>query len=181
MYDVAAPSPGDLPETRVHRQPDATFTADGRPVRPAYVVSSDYLHLAGPVLRTVPRRGLQLRRVAQPLHVAYRIAGLYPDMWSRGRFTYTRYRCAGGSVTVSFSGDAGLFRGRQTVAARGRAVSFKPPTTGAITAPLVPGANEICRARFVVTPTNVPAQTQPGSHDTRVLGVRVTGVRYRAP
>jgi glycosyltransferase involved in cell wall biosynthesis len=178
VYDLAAPSPGDLPETRIHRNPDGTFSANGQRVRPAYILGADYLHLAGPVVRSDARRGLELRRTAQPLHVAYRISGLYADMWSSARFTYTRYRCTGGHVTVAFSGDAGLSRGRQTVSAGGRSASIVPPETGSLTVPLRPAALGICRAEFVVAPTHVPARVQPGSHDTRTLGVRVTAVRY---
>ncbi|MFL5965375.1 MAG: glycosyltransferase [Gaiellaceae bacterium] len=178
VYDVAAVSPGDLPETKLRRRTDGTFVVGGRGVRPAYVLGHDYLHLAGKLVRTDPRRGLELRRTAQPLHVGYRISGLYPDMWSAGRFTYTRYLCSGGAVSVAFSGDAGLFRGRQTVSSGGKTVSLIPAQTATIAVPLTPGPNGICRARFTVSPTHVPAHVQPGSRDTRVLGIRVASVRF---
>ncbi|MBW8741098.1 MAG: hypothetical protein JF623_00395, partial [Acidobacteria bacterium] len=178
VYDVAAVSPGDLPETKLRRRTDGTFVVDGRGVRPAYVLGHDYLHLAGKLVRTDPRRGLELRRTAQPLHVGYRISGLYPDMWYAGRFTYARYLCSGGAVSVAFSGDAGLFRGRQTVSSGGKTVSLIPAQTATIAVPLTPGPNGICRARFTVSPTHVPAHVQPGSRDTRVLGIRVASVRF---
>jgi hypothetical protein len=53
-------------------------------VRPAYVLGRhDYLHLAGKLVRTTSVRGGSCSAARRrPLRVAYRISGLYPDMWS---------------------------------------------------------------------------------------------------
>jgi hypothetical protein len=181
VYDVGRPSPGDLPEAAARQQRDGTFVAGGSRLAPTYVLAPASLHLAGKVVRRDARNRLVLLRAQQPLHIAYRVRGLYGDTWSHPHFTYTRYRCRGGTVTVDFSGDAGLFKGRQTVSANGVKRSIVPPQTGRIAVPLHPGADGICQARFTVTPTLVPAHVSRASNDDRALGVHVTGVAYTAP
>jgi hypothetical protein len=86
-------------------------------------------------------------------------------------------------VFVDLQSDPHLFHRPQTVVARsaGRTVRTtvdpraKPAT---LEVPLARGRGGVCRVRFSVTPTAVPARIQPGSTDTRVLGVHFLAFRY---
>jgi hypothetical protein len=114
------------------------------------------------------------------VRTAYRV-NLYPeDTWSRGEVTYTRPRCAGGSVTATITSDANLFTRPQTVSAAGRHVTFSPSETVELTVPLRP-RNDVCRVVFAVAPTAVPADVLPESNDLRVLGAHFLSFRYNAP
>jgi hypothetical protein len=89
--------------------------------------------------------------------------------------TYTRLRCAGGSVTAQMRRDPNLISRSQTVRADGRSVTLDSDDDATLTVPLQP-RNGICRAVFTVTPTAVP-----GPADPRVLGVHFLAFRYSAP
>ena len=181
VYDLRQRSMGGLPETRVAQRADGVLVAHGRPLRHEFVLSEQRLPLVGPVVARDVRRGMVLRRTGGLVRIAFRVSGLYTnDVWSGPVVTYTRLSCKGGSVTARIATDANLFTRAQTVRAGGRATTLDPSEPVTLTAPLRP-RNGICRARFTVAPTAVPALAQHGSSDTRVLGARFIGFRYTAP
>jgi len=180
VYDLKQRSMGGLPETPVRERLDGVLVADGRPVRHDYVLSEENIPLCCRVVARDERKGLALRRTDGLVRMAYRV-NLYPeDTWSRGEVTYTRPRCAGGSVTATITSDATLFSRPQRVFAAGRSVTFHPSQTVRLTVPLRP-RDGVCRVVFAVTPTAVPADVLPESDDRRVLGAHFLSFRYAAP
>jgi hypothetical protein len=176
VYDLRQPSMGGLPETHVTQRADGVLLADGKPVRHAYVLSEEAVPLAGAVVARDDLKGMALRRTHGFVRIGYRVQGLYPnDTWSGKRVTYTRLRCAGGTVTAHMARDPNLVSGPQTVRAGGRSATFGSSDETDLTVPLRP-VNGVCRAVFTVTPTAVP-----GSADPRVLGVHFLEFRYAAP
>jgi glycosyltransferase involved in cell wall biosynthesis len=176
VYDLRQPSMGGLPETQVTQRADGVLLADGKPVRHAYVLSEESVPLAGAVVARDDLKGMALRRTHGFVRIGYRVQGLYPnDTWSGKRVTYTRLRCAGGTVTAHMLRDPNLVRGRQIVRAGGRSVTFGSSDETDLSVPLRP-LNGVCRAVFTVTPTAVPGPTDP-----RVLGVHFLEFRYAAP
>ena len=103
-----------------------------------------------------------------------------PSSGSRQTLTVTS---PDGNVRIDLQSDPHLFHRPQTVVARsaGRIVRMsvdpraKPAT---LKIPLERDPGGVCRVRFTITPTAVPARIQPGSKDTRVLGVHFLAFRY---
>jgi glycosyltransferase involved in cell wall biosynthesis len=176
VYDLQQPSMGGLPETHVTQRADGVLLADGKPVRHTYVLSEESVPLAGAVVARDDLKGMALRRTHGFVRIGYRVQGLYPnDTWSGKRVTYTRLRCAGGTVTAHMARDPNLVPGPQTVRAGGRSVTFGSSDEASLTVPLRP-LDGVCHAVFTVTPTAVP-----GPADPRVLGVHFLEFRYAAP
>jgi glycosyltransferase involved in cell wall biosynthesis len=176
VYDLRQPSMGGLPETHVTQRADGVLLADGEPVRHAYVLSEESVPLAGAVVARDDLKGMTLRRTHGFVRIGYRVQGLYPnDTWSGKRVTYTRLRCAGGTVTAHVLRDTKLVSGPQTVQAGGRSVTLGSTDEASLTVPLHP-RDGVCRVVFTVTPTAVPGPTDP-----RVLGVHFLEFRYAAP
>ena len=124
----------------------------------------------------------------QPAEVpAVRISGLYPnDTWSGRTVTYVRRLCEPGRLSVSLSGDAGLFVEPTRVVARSNGavvgrVRFQPEGRAVLSVPVSPPAGSSdCRVIFTVTPTAVPAKVTAGSNpDPRVLGAHFNRFVYR--
>jgi hypothetical protein len=186
VYDLRRPSMGELPETRLRERRDGVLLAHGRPVRHEYVLTEERVPLAGEPVAGDPGRGMVVLRQDGPLRIAARTTGLYPgDTWSGRRVTYTRLRCAGGSIEVQLQSDPSLFRSPQRVVARSggvvRAVSVPPDdSTTTLAVPLVRRGRD-CRATFVVGRTAIPALVARGSSDTRRLGVHFLAFRYVPP
>jgi hypothetical protein len=174
VYDLRDPLPGHLPETRVSRRVDGVLVAAGRPVRARYALADGSVELAGDRLAT--QAGLTLYRVGGPLVSLTEIRGVYPDNWSGPTVTYTRVRCTAGRLSVLLRNDPALFA-RQVVTAtvKGRRVGHVELTRddARLVVPLRPDARRICRVRFDVASTAVPAQVLDHSSDTRRLGVHV--------
>jgi len=186
VYDLASPLGGGLPATEVHvdRRDGALRTKDGGRVRASFALTDTVTALAGTQIAADEKKGVVLLRVPGELRMAQLTSGLYVgDTWSGPRARYTRLRCAGGRVFVDLQSDPHLFRRPQTVVARsaGRVVRVlvdpraKPAT---LEVPLTRGPGDVCRVRFAVTPTAIPARIQRGSKDTRVLGVHFLAFRY---
>ena len=124
----------------------------------------------------------------QPAEVSpVRISGLYPnDTWSGRTVMYVRSPCERGRLTVSLSGDAGLFVEPTHVVARSNGevvgrVRFRPEGGAVLSVPVSPpaGSSE-CRVIYIVTPTAVPATVTAGSNpDPRVLGAHFNRFVYR--
>ncbi len=189
VYDLASPLGGGLPATEVHvdRRDGALRTKGGEPVSAQYALTDTMTALDGTQVAVDEKKGVVLLRVPGKLRMAHLTSGLYVgDTWSGPRATYTRLRCPGGRVFVDLQSDPHLFHRPQTVVARsaGRAVRVlvdpraKPAT---LEVPLSRGPGGVCRVRFAVMPTAVPARIQHGSKDTRVLGVHFLAFRYEPP
>ena len=176
VYDLRQPSMGGLPETKVTQRADGVLLDHGQPVRHAYVLSEESVPLAGTVVARDTLKGMALRRTDGLVRIGYRVTGLYPnDTWSGKRVSYTRLRCAGGTVTALLRRDPNLISGSQTVQAESRSATFVSNDDATLTAPLHP-RNGVCRVVFTVTPTAIP-----GPADPRVLGVHFLAFRYTAP
>jgi glycosyltransferase involved in cell wall biosynthesis len=186
VYGLGARLPGDLPE--IQTSVDQT-TGELRGVTERYVLAPSSVQLVGQRLAADPKKQLFLYRVAQPVRVTTHVVGLYPttagvEAWSRGRVSWIRSRCSGGTLTVKVSSDAKLFAGATSTVAIGgttgaRTLRILPTTVDRlITLKLVP-VNGACRVDFAIAPTRVPAQVVPGSTDTRRLGLHFTPFVYR--
>jgi hypothetical protein len=86
-------------------------------------------------------------------------------------------------VFVDLQSDPHLFHRSQIVVARSsghivRAIVDPRAKPATLEVPLARGPGGVCRVRFAVTPTAVPARIQRGSKDTRVLGVHFLAFRY---
>ena len=186
VYDLASPLGGGLPATEVSvdRRDGALRTKNGDRVQASFALTDTVTALAGTQLAADEKKGIVLLRVPGELRLAHFTSGLYPgDTWSGPRATYTRLRCRGGRVFVDLQSDPHLFRTPQTVVARsaGRTVRVlvDPRAPATLEVPLRRGPGGVCRVRFAVAPTAVPARTKRGSKDTRVLGVHFLAFRYQ--
>jgi hypothetical protein len=169
VYDLADPTPGALPETPVHVDA-ATGHIPG--VSEPYVLTSQALQLDEPVVGVDERKGLALYRVVRTLGVKSVTRGIYPDQWSGATATYTRFRCRPGrTLLVRVAGDTRLIATASTVTVEGRSYRVLPGIERTLTVPLHPVGSR-CVVRFRVAPVAVPARVQPGSTDTRALGLR---------
>lgn len=118
---------------------------------------------------------------------AARVSGLYPnDTWSGRTVTYVRHLCERGRLSVSLSGDAGLFIEPTRVVARSNGavvgrVRFQPEGHAVLSVPVSPPAGSSdCRVTYTVTPTAVPAKITAGTNaDPRVLGAHFNRFVYR--
>jgi hypothetical protein len=186
FYYTSSPLAGDLPEQplSVDRRTGLMHGPDGRVVRAEYVLTDGSVDVGGREVAQDARKGIVLVRVAGPLRQVSRVAGLYPqDTWSGPRVTYTRLDCQGGTVVASLQSDPSLFTSPTTVVASvgGREVAttqVAPAEARTLSVPLRPqGAT--CVARFLVTPTLVPAEATKGQNpDPRELGIHFTRFTY---
>jgi hypothetical protein len=180
VYYLGHPTPGGLPESRVHvdRVTGAVTFSGGAAVTDPYVVSDSSFEPDGRPLAEDKGWGITLWRVRPPLVAASRIDGLYPnDTWSRKTVTYLRRRCVRGHLLVFLSSDATLFFAPQTVVAtsNGREVArirVRPVGRVVLDVPIEPSpGSDRCLVRFTVTPTAIPSEVTGGeSKDDRVLG-----------
>jgi hypothetical protein len=182
VYDLGTPLPGEMPEIPLHvdRASGELRTPEGRPLRARYVLTDALLRLEGRVLARNSLRDLVLVEPRGRARLTLRITGLYPnDTWSGPEAEWIRTDCNGGSLTVRVSSDPSLFPRGQTITAHSGSVTrvfrLSPKQERSFTVP-IPGR---CDVRFAVTPTAVPAETLPGSSDTRRLGVHFNAFDYR--
>jgi hypothetical protein len=178
VYDLADPSPGSLPETKV--------SIDARTGRIAgvsepYVFTSRAVQLDEPIVESDDARGLALYRVVRPLGVIGASTGVYGDNWAGARATYTRFRChTGETLLATVAADRHLIRSDSTVVATsgGRSKTFTVPygRTATLRIPLHAEGSR-CVTRFRVSPVAQPAAVEAASTDTRVLGIRFLELR----
>ncbi len=180
VYDLAAPTPGGLPEALIalDRGDGRLLGPDGRAVRVPFALTDMSVPLGGERVARDLRKGLTLYRAARPLAVTTDIRGLYDDLWSGPNLTYTRFACRGGTVSAQIDSDPNLFRTAQTVVARaaGRVATrarLAPTATRRLDVPLTADGAR-CRVVFSVRPTKVP-----GGADQRRLGVHFRRFVYR--
>ena len=181
VYYTGSPTPGGIGEVAVSVDRDGVVrTADGRALRPGYVLVDGSLEPnAVPVARD-RALGMTVWKVNGPLVLAKTVTtGLYPhDTWSGPRVTWTREHCAGGSLSVSLSGDAQLFpTGNTVTASTGRAVRVLPNHVATLRTPLTSSGGR-CTVAFAVAPTAVPSEVIPGSTDARVLGAHFNAFAF---
>ena len=183
VYYTIAPTPGGIGEKPVAVDPRTGMVrlADGRPLRPGYVLTDGSVEPDGlPVVRNLAL-GMTVWKVQGPLVLARTaVTGIYPnDTWSGPVVTWTRQHCRGGALVVSLSGDAQLFPDGNTVtASNGRSVRVVPNEAATLRVLLTPRQG-VCRARFTVSPTAVPSEVIPGNTDDRVLGSHFNAFAYR--
>jgi Dolichyl-phosphate-mannose-protein mannosyltransferase len=179
VYDLADPSPGALPETRVGFDP-ATGRISG--VKEPYVLTAEAVQLDEPVVARDDVKGIALYRRVRPLGVTSVSSGIYPDNnWAGSQASYTRFRCHTGETLLATVGaDVHLIKGDSTVVATsgGRSTTFTVPhgRTKTLRIPLYADGSR-CVTRFRISPVAQPAAVEPGSTDTRVLGLRFSDLR----
>ena len=168
VYDVAGPTPGALPETPVQIDPKTGHIVG---IKEPYLLTTRSLQLDEPELAADEAKGLALYRVVRAVGVKSATRGLYPDNWSGPAVTYTRFRChTGQTLYATVGGDAKLIRGPSTVSVEGMHLRVPPSLKRTLAVPLHAEGSR-CVVRFRVSPVAVPAEVQPGSTDTRVLGL----------
>jgi hypothetical protein len=187
VYDLGSPTPGGLPETRISVDPRSGLVRlpSGKDVDIPYVVSDSSFEPDGRPIARDKGWGITLWRITPPLISAVRIEGLYPnDTWSGKTVTWTRRRCAPGTLYVSVSSDPSLFFAPQTILARtnrgsGIRARLAPDGKAGFGLPLAPATDGTCRVVFTVTPTAIPHDLDPQSTDRRVLGAHFNRFLYR--
>ena len=168
VYHVADPTPGALPETAVQIDPK-TGRIPG--IEEPYLLTTRSLQLDEPELAADATKGLALYRVVRALGVKSATRGLYPDNWSGPTATYTRFRChTGQTLFATVGGDTKLIHGPSTVTVEGMKLRVLPKIKRTLTIRLHAEGSR-CVVHFRVSPVAVPAEVQPGSTDTRVLGL----------
>jgi hypothetical protein len=157
------------------------YRAQGGDIQVRDVLVDTGVAVAGTRIASDDRKGLTLLRVNGPLRALYSTAGIYGDTWSGAAASYRRYDCRVGRLRVELGSDPSLFSGQVTTVEareRGRLVGrtrVRAAGTTVLSVPLLPAANGTCNVAFRVSPTHVPAVAQPGSTDSRALGVRFLG------
>jgi len=160
----------------------------GGAVHADYVLTDTRSPVVGSVVASDPAHQLVLIRAAQPVRLAQRITGWYPDFWTGPVVTWTRGDCTGGRLRFDLRSDAGLYQGVvQHVRVSGTTAAQTIPVSPAdqdgvvATVPLQPTGGT-CRVVLRVDPSRIPADIpQQHSADTRQLGVRVDYFRYLPP
>ena len=109
--------------------------------------------------------------------------GIYADFWAGANASYTRFRCRTGQTLVAtVAADKRLIHGDSTVVAGsgGWSQTFTVPFrhTATLRIPLHADGSR-CVTRFQIAPVAQPAAVEPGSTDTRVLGLRFLDLRVR--
>jgi hypothetical protein len=154
-----------------------------RGIRAPYVLTSRALQLDEPPLVVDGVKNLGVYRVVRPLGITSVTTGIYGDLWSGPRATYTRFRCAPGTqLLATVAGDQKLIRADSTVTATsgGMTRTFTIPYghQRTLRIPLVPTGSR-CVVHFAVAPVAQPAVVEPPSTDTRVLGLRFLSFSVR--
>jgi hypothetical protein len=180
VYYTGRPTDGGVGEIAVTvDRKGVVRTADGLAIKPSYLLADGSVEPnAIPVARD-RSLGMTVWRLGGPLVLAKTVkTGLYPDTWSGRRVTWTREHCAGGSLTVSLSGDAQLFPDGNTVtASTGRRARVLPNRLTMLRVPLTSKRGK-CSTAFDVAPTAIPSEVIAGSTDDRVLGAHFNAFAY---
>jgi len=186
IYTTNAPVPGGLAQTPIAvDRATGEYRAGDRPVDVADVLTDTSLSIAGRKIGADPKKGLVLLQVDGRLRAGHITAGIdYPDLWAGRNAMYRRFGCSGGTLTVELGSDAQLFSSLQLVTAyvRGKLAGSAlvgPYREERMHVPLVRGPHGACTVRFRVAETREPAKVEPGSTDTRQLGIRFLGFSFR--
>jgi hypothetical protein len=184
IYTTNGPVPGGLAQTPIAvDRATGEYRAAGKPVVVADLLTDTSLSVAGRRIGSDPKKGLVLLRVDGPLRADDITEGIaYPDLWAGKTALYRRFRCSGGTLTVTLGSDSHLFKSLQLVRAyvHGRPAGsalVAPQGTALLHVPLQRGPHGACTVQFTMAETKVPARVEPGSTDTRHLGVRFLSFR----
>jgi hypothetical protein len=184
VYGLGARLPGDMPEIQTSVDP---ATGALRGVAERYVLAPASVQLVGAAVARDRSKQLVLYRVSPPARITTRVVGLYPttpgvEAWSGAQVSWIRTSCGGGTLSVKVSSDQKLFPHAQTLTVGGttpaQTFTIPPGTTDRPFAFLLTPANGVCRVDLSVSPTAVPARVEPGSNDTRRLGLHFTPFVY---
>ena len=184
VYTLAGPYDG-LPRTELAPKPSG-YLADptGQRLAHGYVLSNLQVVPYGTPIAADRGTGMTLYKTEGPLRIKGTLLGLYQDRWSGGAALWTQYGCRGGVLRAHVLSDPGLFhRGKQALAAQldGKTIAQTTVSTtraATFSVPLPRRAHGTCAVNFLVNPTAVPDQVQPGNGDTRTLGIRFLGFDY---
>ena len=184
VYTLAGPYDG-LPRTELAPKPSG-YLADptGQRLAHGYVLSNLQVVPYGTPIAADRGTGMTLYKTEGPLRIEGTLLGLYQDRWSGGAALWTQYGCRGGVLRAHVLSDPGLFhRGKQALAAQldGKTIAQTTVSTtraATFSVPLPRRAHGTCAVNFLVNPTAVPDQVQPGNGDTRTLGIRFLGFDY---
>jgi len=175
--------PGGLAQTAITlNRATGLYLADDRPVDVADVLTDTSTPVVGRQIGADPKKGLVLLRVDGRLRARYLTLGigLAPDLWAGRHALYRRFDCSGGRLSVLLGSDPKLFRRAQVVRAYVNgapvaAVRVPPNAEATMHVPLTRGAADTCTVSFRIPVTRVPQKVEPGSTDTRHLGIRFLG------
>lgn len=185
IYFFHAPVPGNLPEVGVGIDPASGELRDalGGTVHADFVLVDTQTDLVGEEVAADPGRGMRLLSVTGPVTVAEQVSGVFADRWTGASAQYARFGCDGGELEVALSSDPTLHTSPQTVVAFAGEIELAQATLDPVQAsttlvvPLLE-TDGACVVQFSISPTAVPAEVI-GTPDTRALGVRFDGLRYR--
>ena len=187
IYTTGPSVPGGLPETPLRVDPKTGYllTRHGARVRTDYALTDFSLELVGKRLAQDKRATMAVYRVDGPLRQLAFVEGLYPqDTWSKGRVTWTRHDCPGGTLVAELQSDGAIFAEPNTVVARvgGRVVArtdVLPTETKTMRVPLR-SDRDTCIVHFEVARTAIPSVVTGGANpDTRILGIHFNRFDYR--
>ena len=156
--------------------PDATVEA-------RYALLDGSVTPDGVVVARDDQLGTTLWRLTGPLSTRSTVTGLYADgNWSGPAVTWRLLRCRPGTLTAVVYSDPSLFTEPQVVTAhaagRTASVRLEPDEHASLPIRVEPAKDGVCRARFTVSPTAVPAEVIAGSTDERELGVHFGAFAY---
>jgi hypothetical protein len=182
--------PGGMQQTAVTTRPGSSLllTSGGERLDADYVLTDTRSPVVGSVVASDTAHQLVLMHARQPVRLAQRITGWYPDFWTGPVVTWERGDCRGGRLRFDLRSDAALYKGVvQHVAVSGttpaRTVALPSTVQNGVpvTVPLHP-AGGTCRVVLRVTPARIPANF-PQLHlsDTRQLGAHIDYFHYLPP
>jgi hypothetical protein len=183
IYTTGDAVPGGLAQTPITvDRATGVYRANGRVVQVQDVLTDTTVAIAGRRIGADPKKGLVLLRVDGRLRADHITGGIDHDSWAGASALYRRFDCSGGSLLVDLGSDAKLFPSLQVVEAyvhgRHAASAYVGPyVSTTMRVPLVRGPRGSCTVRFRIPRTRIPALAEPGSTDTRALGVRFLGFR----
>jgi Dolichyl-phosphate-mannose-protein mannosyltransferase len=157
-------------------------TSGGQLVRPRYVLTDGPIQPDGVRVARDAALDLTVWRLHGPLFQTTTVTGVYADLWSGPRVTWTRRRCRGGELRVSLYSDPHFFV-PTTVRADGGAggVSVRVARLGLTSLRVsLPSAAAKCVVRFDISPVRVPKTVSRGKNlDPRALGTHFGAFDYR--
>jgi hypothetical protein len=183
VYTLAGPFDG-LPRTDLAPTASGVLhDAAGHPVRHRYILSNYQVVPEGRPVAEDRGTGMTLYETSGPLRIKGTLVGVYPDRWSGGAALWTQYGCDGGTLRAHLLSDPLLYHRRpQSLTAQldnKTIAQTTVPSTRAATFSVPLPRRGVCAVNFLVAPTAVPAQTIPGTGDTRTLGIRFLRFDYR--
>jgi hypothetical protein len=192
VFYTDAPTPGGLNELPVAVAPGGGFPVEragvfylpnDATVEARYALLDGSVTPDGVVVARDDQLGTTLWRLTGPLSTRSMVTGLYADgNWSGPAVTWRLLRCRPGTLTAVVYSDPTLFTEPQVVTAhaagRTASVRLEPDEHASLPIRVEPAKDGVCRARFTVSPTAVPAEVIAGSTDERELGVHFGAFAY---